>query len=72
LTFARRRGRGLVFFIQLFFHYWVAKEGVRVFFILICWRGVGGGGGWVFFTSSFWGEGGVKVGLIHFILAKIN
>jgi hypothetical protein len=55
--------RGLVFFVKPFFHYWMAREGGQGFFFFFdLLKEDSRGKGMIFF----------RVGLIHFILTKLN
>jgi len=55
----KEQGKGVSFIFKTFFFIieWVGR-GVRVIFLLICRRGMGGGRDRIFLTSSLWEGGG--------------
>jgi hypothetical protein len=71
LTCGRGKGGGLIIFLKTFFSLLrgLVKGEVMVFFLLICWRGMGEGGGWFFKRFIM---GGLGVGLTNSILSKLN
>ncbi len=54
---ARRRGRGLIFFVKFFFIIEWLRKGAKVIYIYIRWRGMGGGGGWFYLQIHYGGFG---------------